>query len=117
MQAGDVEGIVDPNLHSDYCIESMWKVVEVAMTSVEPREVHRPDMQQVVQELREAVAMEDKRRGGQQNLGGHSAPRSQTSSVVDSPWRSSSSASDIRSDFSTSHTSGGSSVASLPLAR
>jgi len=39
----------------------MWKVIEVAMASVEPKESHRPNMQEVVQELREAAALEDQR--------------------------------------------------------
>lgn len=105
MQAGDLHEIVDPRLQSDYSVESMWKVVEVAMTSVEPKGGHRPDMQEVVQELREAVAMEEQRCANQ----------------LGTAWQGrSSSASEIRSDFSThstSHTSGGSSGYSQPLAR
>jgi len=110
VQAGDVQGIVDRRLQSNYSVESMWKVVEVAMTSVEPREVHRPDMQQVVQELREALAMEEKRCA-------HFLGCARGHIGSDDTGQSSSSASEIRSDFSTSHTSGGSSRDSLPFAR
>ena len=61
LQAGNLQEIVDPGLQSDYSLESMWKVIEVAMTSVEPKDSHRPNMQEVVQELREAAAIEEQR--------------------------------------------------------
>jgi len=59
LQAGNLQEIVDPGLQSDYSLESMWKVIEVAMTSVEPKDSHRPNMQEVVQELRETAAIEE----------------------------------------------------------
>nr|PNR58102.1 hypothetical protein PHYPA_005097 [Physcomitrium patens] len=61
LQAGNLQEIVDPDLRSDFSLESMWKVIEIAMTSVEPKENHRPNMQEVVQELREAAAIEQQR--------------------------------------------------------
>lgn len=61
LQAGNLQEIVDPELQSDFSLESMWKVIEVAMTSVEPKESHRPNMQEVVQELREAAFIEEQR--------------------------------------------------------
>lgn len=61
MQAGNLQEIVDPGLQCDYSLESMWKVIEVAMTSVEPKDSHRPNMQEVVQELREAATIEEQR--------------------------------------------------------
>lgn len=62
LQAGNLQEIVDPELASDsFSMESMWKVVEVAMASVEPKESHRPNMQEVVQELRQAASLEQQR--------------------------------------------------------
>lgn len=61
LQAGNLQEIVDPDLQADFSLESMWKVIEVAMSSVEPKESHRPNMQEVVQELREAAVLEDQR--------------------------------------------------------
>ena len=61
LQAGNLQEIVDPDLQSDFSLDSMWKVIEVAMASVEPKEGHRPNMQEVVQELREAASMEEQR--------------------------------------------------------
>ena len=61
MQAGNLQEIVDQDLQSDYSLDSMWKVIEVAMASVEPKEGWRPNMQEVVQELREAALIEEQR--------------------------------------------------------
>jgi hypothetical protein len=61
LQARNLQEIVDPDLQSDFSLDSMWKVIEVAMVSVEPKEGQRPNMQEVVQELREAALMEEQR--------------------------------------------------------
>jgi len=80
LQAGNLQEIVDPDLQADFSLESMWKVIEVAMASVEPKESHRPNMQEVVQELREAAVLEDQRcakLGLQQVRGGEVEGQSQ----------------------------------------
>ena len=59
LENGDIDKILDPNLQaSQPNIEGLWKVLDVAMRSVEPKGVHRPTMSKVVDELREAVAFE-----------------------------------------------------------
>jgi hypothetical protein len=42
----------------NYKLESIWKVAEIAVLSIQPRGVNRPTMRQVVSDLREAIAME-----------------------------------------------------------
>lgn len=39
-------------------MDSVWKVAEIAIQSVEPKGVHRPYMRDVVRELREAIVLE-----------------------------------------------------------
>ena len=54
-----MEKILDPKLHqaSSATLDSVWKVVDIAMQSVEPRSIDRPTMREVVDELRQALAM------------------------------------------------------------
>ncbi|KAG0629756.1 hypothetical protein M758_1G127600 [Ceratodon purpureus] len=59
LQAGDMDSILDPaikNAHPN--MDSVWKVAEIAIQSVEPKGVHRPYMRDVVKELREAIQLE-----------------------------------------------------------
>ncbi|KAJ7547186.1 hypothetical protein O6H91_08G073600 [Diphasiastrum complanatum] len=58
LNEGRIEDIVDPHLRT-YNIEAMWKVAEIAILSVEPYARHRPIMNDVVQALKEAIAIEN----------------------------------------------------------
>ncbi len=42
----------------NYKLESIWKVAEIAVLSIQPLGVNRPTMRQVVSDLREAIEME-----------------------------------------------------------
>ncbi|CAN5973526.1 unnamed protein product [Sphagnum jensenii] len=59
LQAGVIHPIVDQALGNQFNVESMWKVAEIAMRSVEPYGAHRPTMMQVVADLREAMEIEE----------------------------------------------------------
>lgn len=59
---GDVKGIIDPRLQGDFDINSVWKAVEIAMACLSPTAARRPNMSQVVIELRECLASELTRR-------------------------------------------------------
>lgn len=56
--AGNLDDIIDPVLGHSYNVDALWKVADIAMFSVEPRSIHRPNMSDVVQELKEALAIE-----------------------------------------------------------
>lgn len=58
LQANNIQKIVDPELGGNYNVDSMWKVADLAMTSVEPKSVHRPRMSVICQELRDALNLE-----------------------------------------------------------
>lgn len=62
LHAGDLQEIVDPALHySAYSSESMWKVADAAMMSLEYKEIYRLNMVEVVQAIQEALMLEDQR--------------------------------------------------------
>jgi hypothetical protein len=54
----DIKAVVDPSLGPKYNEDCMWKVAELGMMCVEPRPFNRPTMAEVVQDLREAIALE-----------------------------------------------------------
>ena len=58
MEAESVEEVVDPALVGQYNVDAMWKVVDLAMMSVEPKGVHRPTMSKIVEDLRAAIDIE-----------------------------------------------------------
>ncbi|KAL5575496.1 hypothetical protein UlMin_017195 [Ulmus minor] len=55
---GDIKSIVDQRLRGDFEVNSVWKAVEIAITCVSPMSTRRPNMSQVVSELKECLALE-----------------------------------------------------------
>ncbi|EOY26997.1 Uncharacterized protein TCM_028953 [Theobroma cacao] len=51
LSRGDIKNIVDPRLQGDFDVNSIWKAVEVAMTSVSPSSTKRPTMTQEAVEI------------------------------------------------------------------
>ncbi|XP_031487489.1 putative leucine-rich repeat receptor-like protein kinase At2g19210 isoform X2 [Nymphaea colorata] len=58
LRSGDINSIIDPRLHGQYEISSIWKVAETAMTCTSEKSVVRPTMTLVVAQLKEAMEME-----------------------------------------------------------
>ncbi|EOA37565.1 hypothetical protein CARUB_v10011886mg [Capsella rubella] len=52
---GDIESIMDPNLHQDYDTGSSWKALELAMSCINPCSTERPNMTRVAHELNECL--------------------------------------------------------------
>ena len=59
LESGNIEMILDPKLRQalSATLDSVWKVVDIAMQSVEPKSINRPTMGEVADELRQALAM------------------------------------------------------------
>ncbi|XP_060669442.1 LRR receptor-like serine/threonine-protein kinase IOS1 [Ziziphus jujuba] len=55
---GDIRSLVEPKLQGDFEVNSVWKAVEIAMTCVSPTSSQRPNMNQVVTELKDCLAIE-----------------------------------------------------------
>jgi hypothetical protein len=62
VKNGDIESIVDPRLRGDFDINSVWKAVEVSLACVSSSANKRPNMSQMVSELKECLAVEQNRR-------------------------------------------------------
>lgn len=71
LNRGDITKLMDPNLHEDYDSRSAWKALELAMSCTNPSSSRRPDMSQVVVELKECLVSENSR--GYMNMGSQSS--------------------------------------------
>ncbi|XP_054783497.1 putative leucine-rich repeat receptor-like protein kinase At2g19210 isoform X2 [Prosopis cineraria] len=54
----DIQSIIDPELQGQYSSDSARKFLEIAISCTAPSAIQRPDISQVVVELRECLAME-----------------------------------------------------------
>ncbi|XP_035547834.1 putative leucine-rich repeat receptor-like serine/threonine-protein kinase At2g19230 isoform X2 [Juglans regia] len=57
IERADIQNIVDPRLEGEFNNTSAWKVVEIAMSCALPVAIQRPDMSQVLAELKECLAL------------------------------------------------------------
>ncbi|KAG0614721.1 hypothetical protein M758_6G198900 [Ceratodon purpureus] len=73
----NIDKILDPDVRASRPKpESLWRAAEVALRSVEPKAVHRPNMVEVIEELRAAIAIEDSPGGSSHHRPGGSNFRS-----------------------------------------
>lgn len=59
LNRGDITRIVDPYLHGEYNARSVWRAVELAMSCANPSSEKRPNMSQVVIDLKECLTSEN----------------------------------------------------------
>ncbi|XP_010483604.2 PREDICTED: probable LRR receptor-like serine/threonine-protein kinase PAM74 isoform X2 [Camelina sativa] len=59
LNRGDITRIMDPKLHGDYNSRSVWRAIELAMSCANQSSARRPDMSQVVTELKECLVSEN----------------------------------------------------------
>ncbi|XP_043706925.1 probable LRR receptor-like serine/threonine-protein kinase At1g67720 isoform X2 [Telopea speciosissima] len=64
IRKGDVMSILDPSLAGNIKIESLWRIAEVAILSIEPHGACRPKMQEIVLAIQDAIRIE---KGKQKN--------------------------------------------------
>ncbi|XP_077239571.1 putative LRR receptor-like serine/threonine-protein kinase At1g67720 [Tasmannia lanceolata] len=76
VESGNIQGIIDPLLHTDFDIQSVWKITEKAMMCVQPYGRMRPSISEVLKEIQEAILIE---RGGSELGEGNSDTISRTS--------------------------------------
>ncbi|KEH18237.1 LRR receptor-like kinase plant [Medicago truncatula] len=58
IKGGDIQNIVDTRLQGEFNINSAWKVVEVAMSCISQTAAERPDISQILVELKECLSLE-----------------------------------------------------------
>uniref|UniRef100_A0A0D9XCV5 Protein kinase domain-containing protein n=1 Tax=Leersia perrieri TaxID=77586 RepID=A0A0D9XCV5_9ORYZ len=64
VAVGDIRSIADERLSGNYDVNSMWKVVEIALMCTESVAARRPSMATVVAQLKESLALEEAREDG-----------------------------------------------------
>ncbi|XP_030949055.1 putative leucine-rich repeat receptor-like serine/threonine-protein kinase At2g19230 [Quercus lobata] len=57
-ERGDVQNIVDPRLEGEFNTNSAWKAIEIAMSCIPSLAIQRPNMNHVLSELKECLALE-----------------------------------------------------------
>lgn len=65
ISRGDIEKIVDPNLGGDYDSNTVWRILELAISCVSHSSSDRPNMSKVVNVLKECLVSENLRTRGQ----------------------------------------------------
>ncbi|XP_038904091.1 probable LRR receptor-like serine/threonine-protein kinase At1g67720 isoform X1 [Benincasa hispida] len=58
IESGDIQGIIDPSLHNEYDIQSMWKIAEKALMCVQPHGHLRPSISEVLKEIQDSILIE-----------------------------------------------------------
>ncbi|KAG6738883.1 hypothetical protein POTOM_058506 [Populus tomentosa] len=58
IERGDIQSIIDPRLQGVFNTNCAWKVLEIALSCVPPTSIQRPDMSDILGELKECLAME-----------------------------------------------------------
>jgi hypothetical protein len=58
IEAGDIQNVVDPRLQGEFGINSAWKVVEISMSCISSNAVERPDISQILAELKECLSLD-----------------------------------------------------------
>ncbi|XP_013444211.2 probable LRR receptor-like serine/threonine-protein kinase At1g05700 [Medicago truncatula] len=58
VEGGDIQNVVDSRLQGEFSINSAWKVVEIAMSCTSPDVVERPDMSEILVELKECLSLD-----------------------------------------------------------
>nr|XP_040251935.1 probable LRR receptor-like serine/threonine-protein kinase At1g51820 [Aegilops tauschii subsp. strangulata] len=61
LTQGNIEGVVDAQLHGAYNVNGVWKVAEIALKCTTQASVQRPTMGDVVAQLHECVELEESR--------------------------------------------------------
>ncbi|KAH0862766.1 hypothetical protein HID58_079977 [Brassica napus] len=84
-QPGDIDSIVDPNLHRGYDKSSPWKALELAMSCINPSSTERPNMTRVAHELNECLEIYENLSKRSQDANSTNSMGHGTSFISDTP--------------------------------
>ena len=62
VKSGDIQNIIDTKLQGEFSISSAWKVVEIAMSCISQTVTERPDISEILAELKECLSLDMVRR-------------------------------------------------------
>jgi serine/threonine protein kinase len=57
IKGGDIQNVVDSKLEGEFSIDSARKVIEIAMSCISPNFAERPDISQILTELKESFSL------------------------------------------------------------
>jgi hypothetical protein len=63
LARGNIEGLVDPRMHGDHDVNSVWKATDIALKCTTMTSTQRPTMVDVVVQLQECLELEESRTG------------------------------------------------------
>ena len=58
VERGDIQSIVDPRLRQEFNTNSVWKAVEIALSCISTIAAERPDISNILMELKECLSLE-----------------------------------------------------------
>jgi hypothetical protein len=58
VERGDIQSIIDSRLQGEFSTNCAWKALEIALSCVPSTSRQRPDMSDILGELKECLAME-----------------------------------------------------------
>lgn len=58
IRRGDIQNIFDPRLQGEFNISSVWKALETALACVPSTAIQRPDMSDVLADLKDCLEIE-----------------------------------------------------------
>jgi serine/threonine protein kinase len=61
LARGNIEGVVDPRMHGDHDVNSVWKAADIALKCTTMASTQRPTMVDVVVLLQECLELEESR--------------------------------------------------------
>ncbi|XP_048621607.1 leucine-rich repeat receptor-like serine/threonine-protein kinase At2g14510 [Brassica napus] len=82
---GDIDSIMDPNLHRGYDKSSSWKALELAMSCINPSSTERPNMTRVAHELNECLEIYENLSKRSQDANSTNSMGHGTSFISDTP--------------------------------
>ncbi|KAK2352999.1 putative LRR receptor serine/threonine-protein kinase [Trifolium repens] len=58
IKGGDIQNVIDSKLEGEFSVDSARKIVEIAMSCISPNFIERPDISQILVELKESLSLD-----------------------------------------------------------
>jgi hypothetical protein len=87
LEAGAINNIIDKVMGDNYKLESIWKVAEIAVLSIQPFGVNRPTMREVVSDLKEPLKWKQACNPMMAPISAFSQVQALHQQLLDPPWQ------------------------------
>uniref|UniRef100_A0ACD5U187 Uncharacterized protein n=1 Tax=Avena sativa TaxID=4498 RepID=A0ACD5U187_AVESA len=82
LAQGNIEAVVDTRMHGLYDVNTVWKVADIALKCTAQSSVQRPNMADVVAQLRECIELENGHSRGDANNGFYTSSNSNDPNMI-----------------------------------